>query len=49
MLLYRYLTTIYGRDEAAMQAHSLIGLLDKLHKCGDIVMNKRIRMLPEEM
>ena len=42
LLLYRYLTTKLERDEAAEQTHSLIGMLAKLHRCGDILMKKRI-------
>lgn len=48
LLLYRYLTTKMGQDEAAKQAHNLIGLLASLHECGDILLNRRIRMLPED-
>lgn len=44
-LLYRYLSSTLGSEEAARHAHSLIGLLNKLHRCGDIFMNKRIKML----
>ena len=48
LLLYRYLCSTIDQDKAAQQTHSLIGMMDRLHKCGDILMNKRIKMLPED-
>ena len=39
--MYRYLTTKLDRGEAAKKTHSLIGMLDQLLRCGDILMNKR--------
>jgi len=48
LLLYRYLCSTIDQDKAAQQTHSLIGMMDRLHKCGDILMNKRIKILPED-
>jgi len=42
LLLYRYLTTKLEKDEAAEQTQSLMEMLAKLHRCGDILMKKRI-------
>jgi len=45
MLLYRYLCSTLGPEVAASKTHSLVGLLDNLHRCGDIIINKRIKMV----
>jgi len=48
-MLYRYLTSRHHRDEAAEQVHNFIGMVTKLHRCGHILTNRRIRMLtPDE-
>jgi len=36
-LLYRYLASRMERAEAAEQAHSLMGIVDKLFRCGEIL------------
>ena len=41
--MYRYLTTKLDREGAAKKTHSLIGMLDRLLRCGDILVNKKIR------
>lgn len=48
ILLYRYLASIHQKREAAEQVHSLMGMVDKLHRCGHILTNRRIRMLPAD-
>lgn len=40
-LLYRYLASRMERAEAAEQAHSLMGIMDKLFRCGDILKQRR--------
>jgi len=47
-LMYRYLISTLGVKESAEKAYALVGYLNKLHRCGDIIMNRRIKMLPEE-
>jgi hypothetical protein len=47
-LLYRYLASKLGNKQAAERAYSLTGFINKLHRCGDIFMNKRIKLLPME-
>ena len=49
MLLYRYLCSTLGPEVAASKTHSLVGLLDNLHRCGDIIINKRIKMVTQHM
>jgi len=43
--LYRYLVSKQEGEDAAEQVHSLMGMVGKLHRCGHILTNRRIRML----
>jgi len=47
-LLYRYLSSKMSLKEAAEKAYTMTGFINKLHRCGDILMNRRIKMLSEE-
>jgi len=47
-LLYRYLASKLGTKLSSEIAYKLTGFINKMHRCGDIFMNRRIKMLPEE-
>jgi hypothetical protein len=47
-LLYRYLASKLGTKLSSEVAYKLTGFINKMHRCGDIMMNRRIKMLPEE-
>jgi len=47
-LLYRYLASKHGTKLSSEVAYKLTGFINKMHRCGDIFMNRRIKMLPEE-
>lgn len=47
-LLYRYLSSKLGTKLSSEIAYKLTGFINKMHRCGDIFMNRRIKMLPEE-
>eukprot|EP00092_Neocalanus_flemingeri_P020536 GFUD01022249.1.p1 GENE.GFUD01022249.1~~GFUD01022249.1.p1 ORF type:complete len:860 (+),score=226.22 GFUD01022249.1:56-2581(+) len=42
LFLFRYLANKMGNASAAERAHSLLGCLDNMHRCGDIYINKRV-------
>jgi len=47
-LLYRYLASKLGTKLSSEVAYKLTGFINKMHRCGDIMMNRRIKMLPDE-
>jgi len=47
-LLYRYLASKLGTKLSSEIAYKLTGFINKMHRCGDIFMNRKIKMLPEE-
>merc|ERR1711963_3881 len=47
-LLYRYLASKCGVKMSADIAYKLTGFINKMHSCGDIFMNRRIKMLPDD-
>merc|ERR1719233_203194 len=44
LLLYRYLASKVGPEEAANKLSVLESFIERLHRCGDILLNRRLNM-----